>query len=289
MLKVFDLVSSFPLVSRHTLDLPWRLSAPVINEGHDGSFWIDTNGRVVGFAAWQYYWAALDFFILPGPTKQEVEAEIFAWAEGRMRECDVERGYPLPYWVEFRDDDAERLQLVKAHGFVLEDNDSYTLFQHALDDLAPVPELSEGFVLRPLMGEQEVADYAELHRLAFESASMTSEWRARSLCTPQYRSDLDLVICAPDGLLAAFCVGWYDPGRHVAQIEPIGVHPRFRRHGLARTLLLTMLHRFKLYGATSAFIEPFSANMPIHRASEAVGFQRVHTIHRLGKWVNQPV
>jgi mycothiol synthase len=289
MPEVFDLVSAFPLICRHTLDLPWRLSAPVINEGRDGSFWVDTNGKVVGFAAWQYYWAALDFFILPGSTEQEVEAEIFTWAEERMRERDVERGYPLSYWVEFRDDDNERLQLVRAHGFVLEDNNSYALFQHALDDFAPVPELSEGFTLRPLMGEQEVASYIELHRLAFESSSMTSAWRVRSLRTPQYRSDLDLVISTPDGSLVAFCVGWFDPDRHVAQIEPIGVHPRFRRHGLARTLLLTMLHRFKLHGATSAFIEPFSDNAPIHRASEAVGFQRIHTIHRMGKWVNQPV
>lgn len=284
--RVFELVHALPLISRHVLDLPWRLSAPVINEGRDGSFWVDTDGRVVGFAAWQYYWAAFDFFILPGPTEQEVEAEIFTWAEQRMRERDGERGYPLPYWMEFRDDDSERLQLVKAHGFALEDNESYTLFQHALDNLASVRELPEGFTLRPLMGEQEVADYAELHRLAFESSSMTSEWRARSLRTPQYRSDLDLVISAPDGSLAAFCVGWFDQDRHMAQIEPIGVHPRFRRHGLAHTLLLTMLHRFKLHGATSAFIEPFSDNTPIHRASEAVGFQRVHTIHRLGKWVN---
>jgi mycothiol synthase len=139
------------------------------------------------------------------------------------------------------------------------------------------------------MGEQEVAAYAELHRFVFESSSMTSEWRARALRTPQYQSDLDLVISAPDGSLAAFCVGWFDPNCHVGQIEPIGVHPRFRRHGLARILLLTMLHRFKWHGAISAFIEPFSENTPIHRASEAVGFQHIHTIHRLGKWVNLPV
>lgn len=289
MPRVLDLVRALPLISRHTLDLPWRLSAPVINEGRDGSFWEDANGRVVGFAAWQYYWAALDFFALPGPTEQEVEAAIFAWAEERMREHDVERGYPLPYWVEFRDDDDRRLQLVKAHDFVLENNDCYALFQHSLDNLAPAPALSDGFTLRPLLGTQEAATYAELHRTAFNSHSMTFEWRARTLRIQEYRPELDLVISAPDGSLAGFCVGWFDPDRRVAQIEPIGVHPRFHRHGLARTLLLTMLHRFKAHGATSAFIEPFLDNAPIHRTSEAVGFQQVHTIHRLGKWVNQPV
>lgn len=287
--RILDLVRAMPLSSRHVLDLPWRLSAPVINEGRDGSFWEDANGQVVGFAAWQYYWAALDFFILPGPTEQEVAKEIFAWADARMGERDEERGYPLPYWVEFRDDDSERLQLVKAHGFVLEDAERYTLFHHPLNNLAPVRELPAGFTLRPLLGEQEVAGYAELHRFAFESASMASEWRAHSLRAPHYRSDLDLVICASDGSLAAFCVGWFDQDRRVAQIEPIGVHPDFRRRGLARALFLEMLHRFRAHGATSACIEPFSENVPIHRASEAVGFQRVHTIHRLGKWINQPV
>ncbi len=288
MPRVFDLVRKLPLISRHVLDLPWRLSAPVINEGRDGSFWEDANGQVVGFAAWQYYWAALDFFILPGPTEQEVEAEIFAWAEERMSERDVERGYPLPYWVEFRDDDEARLQLVKAHGFLLEDDYGYALFQHTLNDPGPVPALPDGFTLRPLMGAQETAAYAELHRTAFGTTSMTPEWRARTLRTQEYRPELDLVISAPDGSLAAFCVGWFDPDRRAAQIEPIGVHPRFHRRGLARTLLLAMLHRFKAHGATSAFIEPFLDNLPIHRACEAVGFQQVHTIQRLGKWIKQP-
>lgn len=288
MLKVFGLVKSHPLISYHTLDLPWRLSAPLINEGDDGSFWTDANGRVVGFAAWQYYWAALDFFLLPGQEAQSVEIDLFTWAEERFRERDAERGRALPYWVEARDDDEQRIQLAKSHGFVLEDDLSNTLFQHTLDNLAPIPELPESFTLRSLMGEQEVATYAELHRLAFESASMTPEWRARTLRTPQYRPDLDLVISAPDGSLVGFCVGWFDPQRQAAHIEPIGVHPRYRRHGLARTLLLTMLHRFKLYGATSAFIEPFSSNTPIHRTVETVGFQRIHTIRRLGKWANAP-
>ncbi|QBD83367.1 GNAT family N-acetyltransferase [Ktedonosporobacter rubrisoli] len=278
-----------PLACRHALDFPWRLSSPAIQEGRDAAFWEDENGRVVGFAAWQIYWAALDFYILPGPTAKQVEAKLFSWAEARFRELDNERGRPLPYWVECRDDDYERLQLVKAQGFMLEDDDSYVLFQHALDKLAPIPMLAEGFTLRPLLGEQEVAAYAELHRLAFESASMNSAWRARSLRTPQYRAELDLVISGPDGSPVAFCVGWFNPERQVAQIEPIGVHHDFRRRGFARTLLLEILHRVKSLGAVSAFIEPFADNVPIHATCEAVDFRRIHTIRRLGKWLTQPV
>lgn len=286
MPRMLDLVHAMPLTCRHVLDLPWRLSSPAIHEGRDAVFWEDDNGQVVGLAAWQYYWAALDFFILPGPTQQAVEAEIFAWADNRFRERDEERGKPLPYWAEFRDDDHTRQNLLEAHGFLLDEHDTYTLFQHTLTDLLPKPALPEGFTLRPLAGEQEVTAYAELHRAAFKSASMTPEWRARTLRMPKYRPELDLVISAPDGSLAAFCIGWLAPARSAAQIEPIGVHPRFQGRGLGRILFLEMLHRFQALGATYACVEPSSENLPMHRACQAVGFQQAHLIRRRGKWVN---
>ena len=287
MPRILNLISSMPFSCRHVIDFPWRLSSPAINEGRDAAFWEDSNGQVVGFAAWQYYWAALDFFILPGSEMQAVETDLFNWADGRFRERDVERGQPLPYWVEFRDDDQERRQLVEAHGFLFDEHDCYVTLQHSLVDLSPVPALPDGFLLRSLKGETETAAYAELHRAAFESTSMTPEWRSRTLRTPQYRPELDLVISAPDGSLAGFCVGWFEPSRSVAQIEPVGVHPRFHQHGLGRVLLLEMLHRFKEHGASSAIIETNVDRTPARRAYESVGFQQVYIIRCKGKWVNR--
>jgi ribosomal protein S18 acetylase RimI-like enzyme len=117
---------------------------------------------------------------------------------------------------------------------------------------------------------------------------MTTAWRERTLRAPQYQPDLDLVVSAPDDSLAGFCVGWYEPSRGVAQIEPIGVHPRYHRHGLGRLLLLEMLQRFKAHGAASAIVETNFERTPARRAYEAVGFQQAHIIHRTEKWVNQP-
>lgn len=288
--RILDLVRSMPLSCPHVVDLPWRLSSPAINEGRDAAYWVNADEGVAGFAAWQQYWAALDCFILPGlpdAERQAVEGELFAWADGRFHERDEERGRPLPYGVEFRDDDHERRRLVEAHGFLLDEEDSYVLLHHPLVTLAPVPALPDGFMLRPLMGEQEAAAYAGLHRAAFESTSMTPEWRARTLRMPQYLPALDLVVCAPDGSLAGFCVGWYEPSRGVAQIEPIGVHPRFQRLGLGRVLLLEMLHRFKAHGARGAIIQTNLDRTPARRAYEAAGFAQMHTIRRKEKWVHQ--
>lgn len=283
--RILDLVRNMPVACRHVIDLPWRLSALDLCEGRDAAFWEDSDGKVVGFAACQYTWAALDFFLLPASEAQIVATNLFAWASVRFQE----RKWPYPYWVEFRDDDRDRQQLVKTHGFLNEEEDRYVLFEHALADLPLAPTLPNGFLLRSLMGEQEVAAYTEVHRAAFESTSMTPEWRARTLRMPSYRPELDLVVSAPDGSLAGFCVGWFEPSRSVAQIEPIGVHPRFHQLGLGRVLLLEMLRRFKEHGATSAIVETDGDRTPARHAYESVGFQPVHTIRSTKKWLNQAV
>lgn len=291
MPRILDLIRAMPLRCRHVLDLPWRLSSPAIHEGRDAVYWENAAGRVVGVAAWQYYWATLDFFILPGPEARDVENALFAWADSRFRERDEERGRPLPYSVEYRDDDEERLRLVESHGFTLDDDDdedSYVFLEHPLSSLAPVPTLPDGFTLRPLNGEQETAAYAGLHRAAFESASMTPEWRARTLLAPQYRPELDLVVCAPGGTLVGFCVGWFDPSRRVAQVEPMGVHPHFQQLGLSRILLLEILRRFKEHGAEKALVETNLDRSAARHAYESAGFRQTHLIRRKEKWVSAP-
>jgi mycothiol synthase len=271
--RIFDLAQSMPLTCRHIIDLPWRLSALDLHNGRDAAFWEDSYGKMVGFAACQYPWAVLDFFILPG-LEAAVATGLFNWANERFQEKE----WPYPYWIEFRDDSQERRNLAQAHGFLHEDEDRYVWFEHSLENLPPVPTLPEGFTLRTLRGEQEVAAYSELHRAAFESTNMNPEWRARTLHMPTYRSDLDLVISAPDGSLVGFCVGWFEPSRCMAQVEPIGVHPRFHQHSLGRILLLEILRRFKEIGATTAFVETYIDGIPARKAYEAVGFQMTHTI-----------
>ena len=113
-------------------------------------YWQDAGGRVVGLAAWQQAWATLDFYVRPGPDAVTVERDIFAWAGGRFRERDAERGHRLPYSVEFRDDDQDRQALAAAHGFVRNVHASHVHLQRQLDALPPLPAVPDGFAIRPL-------------------------------------------------------------------------------------------------------------------------------------------
>lgn len=176
---------------------------------------------------------------------------------------------------------------MQAQGFV-EEEERYAWFEHPLAELPPVPSLPDGFTLRPLAGESEAAAYTEVHRAAFQSISMTPEWRVRTIHMPSYRPALDVVVIAPDGSIAGFCVGWFEPSRHVAQVEPIGVHPRFQQQGLGRVLLLEIIRRFKEQGATSALVQTDLERTLACRAYESVGFEQVHTIRGRKQSLTQP-
>jgi mycothiol synthase len=282
--RIPDLLASQPPATPHLLDLPWRLSSHSVLPARDVMVWENESGEQLGLAAWQQPWAALDFFVRPGPTQHEVEEQLFARAMEWFQAMDQERGAPLPYWVELRAGDAERQALVTSHGFTLEEDYTYIHLRHPLAHLPEPAPLPDGMTIRLLDGESEVAAYVALHRAAFESEFMTVEWRAQTLRMPQYQPELDLAAVTPDGRLAGFLVGWLDEARQLVQIEPMGVHPDFRGMGLSRALLFEGLRRFQAHGAIEAIVETESGRLPALHAYQSVGSAPAHTIIRKGLW-----
>ena len=144
------------------------------------------------------------------------------------------------------------------------------------------PALPAGYSLRPLAGEAECSAYVDLHRAVFESKNMTVEWRARTLRHAGYRPDLDLVVAAPDGRLAAFCVGWFQPGdarsAPSGQIEPMGVHEDFRKLGLGRAILSEAVRRLASLGAAHVDVETDSYRNAAFELYEAIGFRVIQDV-----------
>jgi mycothiol synthase len=119
-----------------------------------------------------------------------------------------------------------------------------------------------------------------VHGAAFGSEAMTAPWRERTIGTPLHQPDLDLVAVAPDGTLAGFCVGWHDPVRGVAQLEPVGVHPRYQRRGLSHALIAEMFRRLAGRGASVAVVETELDLTAARAAYDAAGFAQTHTVWR---------
>ncbi len=91
---------------------------------------------------------------------------------------------------------------------------------------------------------------------------------------------------APDGTLAASCLGWWDPHTGTAEIEPLGVVPAHRRRGLAGALTLAVSDTVAGWGGRQVFINTGPrADYPAPAAAyAAVGFQVI----RRGQWHRRP-
>jgi mycothiol synthase len=147
-------------------------------------------------------------------------------------------------------------------------------------DIHSAHNLPAGFTIRPLKGESEVAAYVDLHQAVFESRNMTLEWRQRSLRHPAYRPELDLVVEAPGGQLAAFCIAWLQQrGAQLAgQIEPLGCRAEFRRMGLSSLILAEGLRRLHTLGAQVTFVETDNYRDAAMKLYESLSFRVVRDI-----------
>lgn len=274
---VLDLVYADPDGQRHALDMPYRLSAWSLDTPDNTRLWADASGCLAGFAIVQGPWGTLDFGVSPAARAAGLEAEIMAWGMARAQAIAGRRRQPFTLALEARADDAGRIALFQAHGFTEHGWDLLHLAR-GLDGQIDAPTVPDGFRLRPLRGEAEAGAYVDAHQAAFGSRNMTLEWRQRTLLMPQHWPDLDLVVEAPSGALAAVCIGWLDPTGARGQVEPLAVRPDYQRLGLGRALLLEMFRRMRAAGARRVSVEAYAAEAAPRALYEAVGFRLQDTI-----------
>jgi len=133
------------------------------------------------------------------------------------------------------------------------------------------PVLPEGYRIRGMRhGEED--ERVTIHRAAWRPATMPwpdgSTYSVDPALTSRfthahfeqvrrawlYQQQLDLVVEAPDGTLAASCTAWWDPANGCAEIEPLGVAPEHRRKGLATALCMEVCAQVAIRGGIEVFI-----------------------------------
>ncbi|WP_017587356.1 GNAT family N-acetyltransferase [Nocardiopsis ganjiahuensis] len=154
--------------------------------------------------------------------------------------------------LTFEGDDGLRA-LAERSGFQVADQNTYGewMYRTATEEEAVLPE---GYRLRPVReGEEEAR--VECHRTAWKPSDLpwpervgevnpdlTSRFNRERYDNTRvgllYDRELDLVVEAPDGSLAACCVVWWDAENRCSEIEPLGVVPAHRRRGLASAMAL---------------------------------------------------
>lgn len=278
------LAQSFPGQHLHIIDLPYRLSSWALDDPANVSLWDDGDGRLLAWAVLQTPFWTIDYVIHPA-AEQTVHRSVLGWAEQRAEAVAGTR-FARPSWfaMVFADQPGRMCDLAAA-GFADqadagEDAWSKVLLRRSPARPLTTSTLPEGFTIRPLSGDAEVADYVDLHQAVFESKNMTTDWRARTLRAPDYQPKLDLVAVAPDGRLAGFCIGWL--GRRgdetAGQIEPLGVRRGYRSLGLAWGLLSETVSRLYQSGAESVYVETDNYRDAALGIYQAVGFEIVRDV-----------
>jgi ribosomal protein S18 acetylase RimI-like enzyme len=281
------LARQFRTEDLHVADLPYRLSSWALDDPENVRLWTDASGNLLAWAMLCIPFDSLDFVCRP-ETETDLLPQILAWADGRSRAHPemIPLGTPegKPCWfVNVFADQAARICLLEEAGFAdqsdVGENSWSKVFMQRPADL-PVKEyrIPEGFVVRPLAGEGEVEAYVQLHRETFRSKNMTVDWRRRTLQHPNHVPELDLVVSAPDGRLAAFCVCWLDPVDAFGQIEPLGCHPDFRGYALGRIALAEGLRRLPAHGAKKICVETDNWRITAFRLYESMGFRVVRDV-----------
>ena len=251
--------------------------------------WFDADDRIVGFAFVDPY-HNLRFEVDPLGADPDLESEIVAWGDTCLERAMQESGESLTLDASCRDDDAERTKLLERHGFMRKELRTLHLVR-SLHAPIPRPQVPAGFCIRHVAGEQEVSALVTLHRAAFGTAHMTVEERLAMMRVPEYEPALDLLVSAPDGRLAAYCLCSISreenrrTGRNEGYTDPVATHPDFRRRGLARALLLAGLQALKQRGMDAAVLGTSSENVAMLRTAQAVGFRVQSTTF----WYSKPV
>jgi ribosomal protein S18 acetylase RimI-like enzyme len=255
------LVRTFPAGNVHVVDLPYRFSSWSFDDPENIRLWTDEKGQLLAWAVLQAPFWTIDYASHP-EFHQNLHLQILKWVDERAHQIVGTSSGHSAWYVPVFSSQTDYIRDLEQAGFESQANvggNSWTqvLMEHSMQ-LPQQTNLPEGFHIRPLNGINEVEAYVEIHRAVFESKIMTAEWRCRTLQCPEYVPDLDLVAVAPDGRLAAFCIGWLakdDNGNVSGQIEPMGVHTDFRRLGMGRAILAEGLRRLREKGAQKIYIQ----------------------------------
>lgn len=292
-------VIDFLLTCRAEEDLdPW----PPIHEirarlrEHGGGaptrLWEDAEHQIVACAL---IWEGSILLACMHPMAQDetLETQLIAWGMDRVQRIAQAHGERAALYIPVRDDDHHRIAMLERQGFSQEDWRNLRMMRRLAAPIA-APGLPAGFTLRPVAGAAEAEAHVALHRDAFVTAQITVDERLALLRDPAYHPDLDLVVVAPGGTLAAFCLASFGveentrTHRALGWIDLLGTRHAYRRRGIGRALMLTALQRLQAYGLDRALLNTGSWNYEAHRLFAAcdfhVGYQILWFTHDEEAW-----
>jgi len=281
-------------------ELRQEFDEPSVDKARDLCLWEDADTQLVGFGQlWipptgevidGYLW----FRVHPRARGGDLERQIMAWGERRMREVSQERSVPVKLRSSTRAEQSDspsytlrdRIALLEHYGFTA---DRYFFsMERSLYEPIPEPDLPLSFTIRQVKSNEDDEAWVELFNQSFidhwNHHDLTLESYKHWVSDPNYKPELDLVAVAANGTFTAFCqchIRLEDnkrSGRNEGWISTLGTRRGFRRMGLGRAMLLAGMQRLKTAGVDTARLGVDTENPSgAGRLYESVGFRKMYT------------
>lgn len=222
----------------------------------------------------------------PTVRGSDLETQILAWSEQRMREVAHERGVCVNLRASARSTHHYRVSLLEQHGFAIERY--FYRMTRSLSEPIPEAQFPAGFSVRHVDRDRDAEAWVAMFNESFidhwNHHPLTIEQFMHYTHEPDYTPEFDRIAVADDGTFAAFCTGHIYPkdnqrsGRNEGWINVLGSRRGFRRLGLGRAMLLSGLQQLKAIGAETALLGVDSENPSgALRLYESVGFSKLYT------------
>ena len=262
-----------PRVAPHIGDLDWwmwQFEDP--DPTNEIRLWFDRD-ELVGWA-WLTPPASLDYHLHTDAQNGLLE-QMLGW----FTECSTDDQDTSERSVWALEHDVADIAVLTRNGFrKTEQHFGHTLCP--LEKEPPAPVLPDGFIVRPVRGEEELEARVAVHRAAFAPTRVTEQSYLNVMRSNTYRPELDMVVEAPDGTFAAFCLCWFDEENRVGEFEPVGAHPNYQRRGLARAVCLAALRQLRALGGDAAIVLQTGRDEAAKRLYTSLGFREIMKIWR---------
>jgi ribosomal protein S18 acetylase RimI-like enzyme len=236
----------------------------------------ERGGELDGWALLTPGWRSFDVFAHPALRGSWQAQAMYAWGEERITEIAAAQGKQEIYTIWISAHDPLMAAYLQGRGFERHPEYHVQMARTLSEDL-PLPELPQGYAVRNVRGEVEADQRAAASYAAFQSDKPWDSYVKRYhrfMQSPVYRAEHDLVVAAPDGRLASFCILWMDEVNKVGLFEPVGTHPDFQRMGLGKALMLAGLQRMQAEGMQAAIVNTDHDNLAALGLYRSAGFEQ---------------
>jgi len=131
--------------------------------------------------------------------------------------------------------------------------------------------LPTGFTIQHIDSRDDLEKFHHGTKLVFNFPDNPDIYQILRLA-PSFVPELDLILLSPEGQIASFGSIWFDQRLSLAEFEPVGTVPEFRKRGLGSALIAEGCNRLRRLGCRKVSVMSWSESVEANRLYQRTGF-----------------